>query len=143
MSLSKQGGADVFTLLTPGWAITATARPIERSVTPGKKQVDLSLSPLRDPLAPHPATGKVIAPHGLVGQSFDGDSIAVDGKKDHYRELWWRQSGFEGDEIRTEAQAKGAIEGEGRDYKVATFFATDFKCVPPPIYTNILLTPPY
>ena len=120
MSLSKQGGADVFTLLTPGWAITATARPIERSVTPGKKQVDLSLSPLRDPLAPHPATGKVIARHGLVGQSFDGDSIAVDGKKDHYRELWWRQSGFKADEIRTEAQAEGAIEGEGADYKVAS-----------------------
>ena len=67
MWLSKQGGAHVFFLLTPGWAITATARPIERSVTPGKKQVDFSLSPLLDPLARHSATGKVIAPHGLVG----------------------------------------------------------------------------
>ena len=49
-----------------------------------KKQVDLSFAPLRDPLAPNPKTGKVVAPHGLVGQSFDGDDIAVDGKKSRF-----------------------------------------------------------
>ena len=43
------------------------------------------------------------------------------------RELWWRQSSFKGKEITTEAQAEGAIEGAGDDYKVADFFSTDFK----------------
>lgn len=46
-------------------------------------QVDLSFAPLRDPVAPHPTSGRVISPHGLIGQSFDGDGIAVDGKMDH------------------------------------------------------------
>jgi len=90
-------------------------------------QVDLSFAPLRDPLAPQPKTQTVVAPHGLVGQSFDGDNIAVDGKKDHYRELWWRQSSFKTKEITTEAQAEGAIEGSGDDYKVVDAFGVDFK----------------
>jgi hypothetical protein len=50
-------------------------------------QVDLSFAPLRDPLAPQPKTQTVVAPHGLVGQSFDGDNIAVDGKKARTRGL--------------------------------------------------------
>ena len=56
---------------------------IARSVVLRKRQIDLWLVPLRDPLAPNPQTGKVVAPHGLIGQSFDGDATAVDGKKDH------------------------------------------------------------
>ena len=43
------------------------------------------------------------------------------------RELWWRQNAFKANEITTEAQAEGAIEGSGDDYKVADFFGTDFK----------------
>ena len=67
-------------VITGGWAVTA--RFIQRSATTQKKQVDLSFKPLRDPLEPNPVTGEVVAPHGLVGQSFDGDGIAVSGKKD-------------------------------------------------------------
>ena len=87
-------------------------RLIRRSATPGKRQIDLAGAPLRDPLAPLPRTGRVVAP------SFDGDGVAVDGRMDHYRELWWRQSSFKAKEITTEAQAEGAIEGSGDDYKV-------------------------
>ena len=43
------------------------------------------------------------------------------------RELWWRQTSFKSNELTTEAQAEGAIEGMGDDYKVADFFGTDFK----------------
>jgi len=125
--LLQNDNTEILRVRTAGWAIEATARPIQRSATRGKKQVDLSFAPLRDPLAPNPKTGKVVAPHGLVGQSFDGDDIAVDGKKDRYRELWWRQSSFKANEITTEAQAEGAIEGSGGDYKVGDFFGTDFK----------------
>jgi len=127
IAVTQNDNTEVLHVRTGGWAIDATARLIQRSATSGKKQVDLSFAPLRDPLAPNPKTGKVVAPHGLVGQSFDGDDIAVDGKKDRYRELWWRQNAFTANEITTEAQAEGAIEGSGDDYKVADFFGTDFK----------------
>ena len=43
------------------------------------------------------------------------------------RELWWRQSSFKSNEITTEAQAEGAIEGSGDDYKLDDVFGTDFK----------------
>ena len=74
---------EVLQVLTADWAINATSRLIWQSTMPGKKQVDLMFVPLRDPLAPNPKTGKVVSPHGLVGQSFDGDNIAVFGNKDH------------------------------------------------------------
>ena len=74
---------EVLQVVSADWAINATARLIWQSTMPGKKQVDLTFVPLRDPLAPNPRTGKVVAPHGLVGQSFDGDNIAVFGNKDH------------------------------------------------------------
>jgi hypothetical protein len=59
-----------------------------------------------------------IAPHGLIGQSFDGSSIAVNGKVDKY--------GF-GLEMFTSAQAEGAIEGIHTDYLVRGPFSTNFK----------------
>ena len=125
VAMSRSGGADVLTVSTLAWRVEAAARPIWRSTTPGKKQIDLSFQPLRDPLSPMGASSEVVAPHGLIGQSYDGDAIAVDGKQDHYRELWKAQGA--GKEIITQAQAQGAIEGEGADYKVSDFFATDFK----------------
>ena len=69
----------------------------------------------------------MVAPHGLIGQSFDGDVIAVDGKKDRYRELWWRQTSFKSKEITTEAQGEGAIEGSADDYKIDDPFGHTFK----------------
>ena len=42
---------------TAAWKIEATARMIARSVVLRKRQIDLSLVPLRDPLAPDPQTG--------------------------------------------------------------------------------------
>jgi hypothetical protein len=59
-----------------------------------------------------------IAPHGTIGQSFDGSSIAVGGKVDKY--------GF-GLEMTTSAQAEGAIEGVFTDHKVDSPFSTTFK----------------
>ena len=83
-SVSESGhNSQVLELRTAAWKVEATARMIARSVVLRKRQIDLWLVPLRDPLAPNPQTGKVVAPHGLIGQSFDGDATAVDGKKDH------------------------------------------------------------
>ena len=59
-----------------------------------------------------------LPPHGIVGQGWDGDGKAIDGEQDKFP--------FSG-EFTTYAMAKGAIEGEPSEYKVATPYATDFK----------------
>ena len=59
-----------------------------------------------------------IAPHGIIGQSFDGSMIAVSGKLDDYGD---------GPEFTTSAQAEGAIEGSADDYIVPSPFSTDFR----------------
>lgn len=124
--LGGQGGKmELLKVTTAGWRIEAGSRLIWRSTSPGKKQIDLSFAPLRDPLAPQPATGRSVAPHGLIGQSYDGDKVAVDGKQDHYKDLWKAQGG--GHEIVTQAQAEGAIEGSGEEYKMTGFFETKYK----------------
>lgn len=61
----------------------------------------------------------IVAPHGLLGQSFDGDDIAVDGAKDKLVEGH--------NESTTSAQGEGAIEGTIHDYRVADEFSIDFK----------------
>jgi hypothetical protein len=59
-----------------------------------------------------------VAPHGIIGQGYDGDGKAIDGEVDTFP-----ASG----EFTTSAMAKGAIEGTPNDYKVASKYATDFK----------------
>merc|ERR1719198_230177 len=59
-----------------------------------------------------------IAPHGIVGQSFDGSLIAVSGKQDKYGDA---------PEFTTTAQAEGAIEGNFTEYIMPSPFATSFK----------------
>jgi len=57
-----------------------------------------------------------VAPHGLMGQSYDGDSVAVIGAVDKYK----------GDEVSTSAMGEGAIEGVAKDYEMADKFGTRF-----------------
>ena len=71
----------------------------------------MSLTPLID------ADKAKVAPHGLIGQSFDGDDVAVIGKTDDYKGL----------EITTSAMGEGAIEGTHADYLVEDKFSTDFE----------------
>jgi len=58
------------------------------------------------------------APHGIVGQSFDGSLIAVSGKQDKYGDA---------PEYTTTAQAEGAIEGVFTEYIMPSPFDTNFK----------------
>jgi len=78
---------------------------------PGKALLNIHIEPLYD------ADSDVVAPHGLIGQSYDGDGQAVNGKMDDYSES----------EITTEAMAEGAIEGAAAWYKMADKWAIDFK----------------
>lgn len=61
-----------------------------------------------------------VAPHGVVGQSFDDDGIAVDGAMDKYNT-------GKGQVSTTSAQAEGAIEGSHEEYRMSSFFDTNFK----------------
>ena len=74
-------------------------------------RLDLSLRPLL------PEAQLAEWPHGLIGQSFDGDARPRQGKLDDYSTpVAW-----------TTAQAEGAIEGSADDYRVASPFATAFR----------------
>ena len=59
-----------------------------------------------------------VAPHGIIGQSYDNDMFAVDGKQDVYPD-----SGV----FYTSAQAEGAIEGDYTMYRTKHRYDTDFK----------------
>ena len=57
-------------------------------------------------------------PHGLIGQSYDGDGKAVSGKTDDYKDH---------QEVTTTAMAEGAIEGSANEYTLSGPFDTSFK----------------
>lgn len=59
-----------------------------------------------------------VAPHGIIGQSYDNDMYAVDGKQDIYPNFGT---------FYTSAQAEGAIEGDYTMYKMNGRYDTDFK----------------
>jgi hypothetical protein len=68
-------------------------------------------------IVPRKFTPYTRAPHGLLGQSFDSNRLAVDG----------RQTNFEVAVVNMTEQAEGAIEGTYEDYIVRSPFDTDFK----------------
>ena len=60
-----------------------------------------------------------VAPHGLIGQSYDGDQYGVLGKTDGYA--------TSSNEATTHAMGEGAIEGVAADYEMPSNYATAFK----------------
>lgn len=105
------------TTTTPEWKITATARYTAgllnaTTCADGKCTMDIAIDPLFDT-----DTAKV-APHGLIGQSYDQDDLRVIGKKDKF--------GKKGTEVTTDAMGEGAIEGVAADYAMASKFETAF-----------------
>ncbi len=99
----------------PKWRFLATSSPFpfgKLETNKDKVLLDVAIQPLYD------ADADVVAPHGIIGQAYDGDSLAVDGKMDDHKAS---------DESTTAAQAEGAIEGSWEDYIMASPFETDFK----------------
>jgi hypothetical protein len=93
------------------WRLTCKAHLYPYSTTnKEKKRLDISFSQLK------PEAAANVAPHGLVGQTFDGDNVAVDGAQDDYK----------GKVVVTKAMGEGAIEGSASDYVVPTPFSVDF-----------------
>ena len=95
----------------PDWEVSVQSRPVFDRINGPKHRLDLSLRPLL------PEARLAEWPHGLIGQSFDGDARPRRGKEDDYNApvVWMT------------AQAEGAIEGIADDYRVASPFATAFR----------------
>lgn len=97
------------------WAVEVSTAPYFDGI--GDKKVKMHRVDVKAyPLSPSIEAGPVW-PHGILGQSFDGDNLAVSGKKDDYNKSV----------VVTSAQAEGAIEGTWEDYIAPSPFSTDFK----------------
>jgi len=94
------------------WSMNVWNKPYPNAASnPGKALLNINIEPLYD------ADNDVVAPHGLIGQSWDGDGKPTDGLLDDYS----------GAEVTTEAMGEGALEGVASDYKLRHKFATNFK----------------
>jgi hypothetical protein len=96
---------------TPDWRIVAKPALYRTATGARKTRADLSVAAVADPLSAR------VAPHGLLGQGFDG--LHIEGKQDDF------VPDKEGVFVTT-AQGEGAIEGTVADYLVASPFATGF-----------------
>jgi len=79
-------------------------------------RLSVSIRPKYDVESP---TG--VAPHGLIGQTWDRDEIAISGAVDDYYSV------KKGEVFTTKAQAEGAIEGTYRDYLLSSPFGIDYR----------------
>jgi hypothetical protein len=93
------------------WTIHVAPQPVYDHISGPHRRIDLSLH-----LKVAEAT--VVAPHGILGQAYDGDGLAVNGRQDVYP-----ASG----EFTTSAMAEGAIEGTADDYEMASPFEYTFR----------------
>ena len=95
-----------------GWEMSATNAPFPfANLNKGKVLLDIALKPLYD------VEKDPVAPHGLIGQSWDGDDADYEGARDLDRSA----------ETTTKAQGEGAIEGVLAEYQLPSAFATEFK----------------
>jgi len=109
---------------TPQWrtrAIVRRGRP-----HPGQVRIDVVIQPKGD--------SRILsrdAPHGLLGQTYDGDGIPLHGQRDSFERLddntLTRARTRAGGVVTTRAMGEGAIEGDSEMYRVARPFETLFK----------------
>jgi len=105
------GHGMALTVSTGRWEVQAWSKRYPNpAANPGKALLNIKID------ARYDADHDVVAPHGIIGQSFDGDGVGIDGAIDDYT----------GKEITTKAMAEGAIEGTAADYKMASPFETAY-----------------
>jgi len=106
-----------------GFEVNCTRRPVYNWVAgPSHWRFDIAMRRLDDtPFAKlFNASSPTCYPHGVIGQAWDDDDIAVDGAEDDYT--------YHKDHpvVTTRAMAEGALEGRGDDYELASAHATAF-----------------
>lgn len=108
-----------------GWEVNCTRKPIYNQIKGTSKwHFDLSMRMLDGKTGFerfHDTASTTCFPHGVIGQSYDSDDIAVDGATDDYS-----HSNLANPVIITRAQAEGAIEGKHVDYITSSRFNTSF-----------------
>jgi hypothetical protein len=102
---------------TPDWVILARSKVNPgiigaNSCATGRCFLSVSVRPQFDERT------TAAAPHGLLGQSYDGDGVGIQGAIDNYNS--------KADEFTTSANGEGAIEGKAADYKMFGKFETNF-----------------
>jgi hypothetical protein len=104
----------VFSFTNGAWKALAENRalPYQR-LNPNKRRLDVTMYPVGD------VDDEPVAPHGLIGQTYDRDDKMVIGALDDYN--------IPGKVIVTRAMGEGAIEGVAEDYEVNGPFVTAFK----------------
>jgi hypothetical protein len=104
----------VFSFSNGAWKVEAQNRalPYKRS-NGNKRRLDVTMYPVGD------VDHEPVAPHGLLGQTYDRDDKMVIGALDDYN--------IPGKVIVTRAMGEGAIEGVAKDYEVDGPFNTAFK----------------
>jgi hypothetical protein len=106
----------VFSVTNGEWHVSAKCSDLPyHAFNAQKLRLDINLRPIVDvDLNP-------VAPHGLVGQSYDRDNKMVVGKLDDYD--------VKDKVVETTAMAEGAIEGTALDYQIDASdpFSTKFK----------------
>ena len=102
-----------------GWEINATRRPIYNYLSgPSRWRYDFAIRYLdgtpfeKD----HGRRSTTCFPHGVIGQSWDGDGVGVNGRMDDYKYY------NEHPTVTTVANAEGAIEGVMDDYALKDAF---------------------
>tara|TARA_B110001450_G_scaffold182087_1_gene170147 strand:- start:821 stop:1615 length:795 start_codon:yes stop_codon:yes gene_type:complete len=92
-----------------GWETNVTRRPVYNRIHGPKWRFDMTIRQLIGTgfETRHGTPSNVTWPHGLIGQTWDGDSVAVDGTQDDYDS--------DDTEIWTHAMAEGALDGKSSD----------------------------
>lgn len=107
-----------------GWETNVTRHPIYKRITGVHRwRFDVAMRPLEEKWLTKkfgkPSTS--CYPHGIIGQSWDGDTLAVDGATDDY--TYHADHPF----VVTKVQAEGAIDGAAGDYELASPFDAQSK----------------
>ena len=100
---------------TPEFSIEIKGQPVYDRIDGPHHRIDFELA------QKVPDDAFSLEPHGLVGQSFDGDGVARTGAIDVYPPRNVTA------EFTTSAMAEGAIDGVPSDYKVGTRYETRFE----------------
>ena len=102
-----------FYLQTPEWKFKITSQPVYGRMSGPHHRLDVTTTLLADE--------NVLKPHGLLGQSFDGDDRPRHGRLDVY------PSRDVPGNFTTTAMAEGAIDGVAKDYALASPRSTAFR----------------
>lgn len=95
-----------------GWETNVTRKPVYNLISGADWRFDITIRTLNGTgfEKVHGSPSKDVWPHGIMGQTWDGDASAVDGKMDDYEN--------QGSEVWTTSMAEGGIEGVASDYIV-------------------------